>query len=180
MKDISYRVALGGIVSALCLVTMFLSGIIPVLYIVLPMIAGVLMMIIAMEVNTKWALLTYIAVSLLSLFITFDKEAALIFILFFGHYPILRFYLQKIKKPYMRAPVKFAVFNACIIGYFYITVYLMGLKQLLEELGEFGKYGGIIMLAIVNLIFAMYDYNLEICHILYRKKIMPKFRRKLH
>ena len=77
MKDISYRVALGGIVSALCLLTMFLAGIMPALYLVLPMIAGILMMIIAVEVNTKWAFLTYIAVSLLSMFITFDKEAAL-------------------------------------------------------------------------------------------------------
>ena len=34
MRDISYRVALGGIVAALCLVTMFLAGVIPVLFLV--------------------------------------------------------------------------------------------------------------------------------------------------
>ena len=66
MKDISYRVALGGIVSALCLVTMFLAGIMPALYILLPMIAGVFLMIIAEEVSTKWALLTYISTGILS------------------------------------------------------------------------------------------------------------------
>ena len=75
MRDISYKVALGGIVSALCLVTMFLAGILPALYLLLPMIAGVLLMIIAAEVSTGWALLTYVSVSLLSLFVTFDKEA---------------------------------------------------------------------------------------------------------
>ena len=75
MRDISYRVALGGIVSALCLVTMFLAGIIPALYLLLPMIAGVLMMIIAVEVSGSWAMLTYIAVSLLSMIITFDKNS---------------------------------------------------------------------------------------------------------
>lgn len=58
MRDISYRVALGGIVSALCLVTMFLAGILPALYLLLPMIAGVLMMIIAVEVSSSWAMLT--------------------------------------------------------------------------------------------------------------------------
>lgn len=81
MRSISYRVALGGIVSALCLVTMFLAGVIPALYLVLPMAAGILMMIISAEVSKSWALLTYISVSLLSMFITFDKEAALIFIM---------------------------------------------------------------------------------------------------
>lgn len=178
MKDISYRVALGGIVSALCLVTMFLAGVIPALYIVLPMIAGFLMMIISIEVNTAWAFLTYISVSLLSLFVTFDKEAALIFIMFFGHYPILRFYISKIKFKPLKAVIKSAVFNVCILAYVYVTVYVMGLQQLLEELDGFGKYGAVIMLVIVNLIFLLYDYNLEICHIYYRARIMPKFRRK--
>ena len=93
MRDISYRVALGGIVSALCLVVMFLAGILPALYILLPIMASVLLMLIAAEVSTGWALLTYIAVGILSLFITADKEAALIFIMF-GHYPIIRIYLQ--------------------------------------------------------------------------------------
>lgn len=50
MKNISYRVALGGIVSALCLLCMFLAGIMPALYLLLPMAAGMLMMIIAEEV----------------------------------------------------------------------------------------------------------------------------------
>lgn len=178
MKDISYRIALGGIVSALCLVTMFLSGIMPALYLLLPMIAGVLMMIIAVEVNTKWALLTYIAVSILSLFITFDKEAALIFIMFFGHYPILRFYIKKIVSKSAQVIIRFAVFNVCIIGYFYVTVYLFGLEQMLDELNDFGKYGAVIMLVLANIIFILYDYNLVICYRLYHTRLMPKFRRK--
>lgn len=178
MKDISYRVALGGIVAALCLVTMFLAGIIPALYLVLPMAAGILMMIIAVEVNTKWAALTYIAVSILSFFITFDKEASLIFILFFGHYPILRFYIERISNRPVRNIIKLAVFNVCIIAYFYITVYLFGLTQLLEEFDDFGKYGGLVILVIVNVIFALYDYNLKVAHELYRKRLMPKFKRK--
>ncbi len=73
MKNISYRVALGGIVSALCLLCMFLAGIMPALYLLLPMAAGMLMMIIAEEVSKSWAWLTYISVSLLSIFVTADK-----------------------------------------------------------------------------------------------------------
>ncbi len=180
MNNISYRVALGGIVSSLCLVTMFLSGIIPALYLVLPMIAGILMMIIAVEVNIRWALLTYIAVSLLSMIITFDKEAALIFVLFFGHYPILRFFIEKIRPRLLKTLVKFSVFNICIIAFFYITIYLFGLDQMLDEMNELGKYGAPIMLALVNVIFILYDYNLDACYSIYRKKIMPKFRRRKH
>lgn len=178
MRDISYRVALGGIVSALCLTAMFFAGIMPALYLVLPMIAGVLMMIIAVEVSTGWAWLTYIAVGLLSLFITFDKEAALIFIMLFGHYPILKFYIDRIPVCFFRRIIKFLIFNVCILMYFFVTVYIFGLDQMLEEFDEIGRYGAYIMLGLCNIIFAMYDMNLNACHNIYKNKIMPKFRRK--
>ena len=178
MRDISYRVALGGIVSALCLVTMFLAGVLPALYLLLPGIAGILLMIIAVEVNTPWAFLTYIAVSLLSMFITFDKEAALIFIMFFGHYPILRAYIQKISLKLFRCTIKLAIFNVCIIGYFYVTVYLFGMKDMLEQLDDLGRYGSYIMLFITNLLFLVYDLDLDFMLNLYRKKLMPRFRKK--
>lgn len=178
MKNISYRVALGGIVAALCILTMFLAGILPALYIVLPMAAGILMMIMVAEVNVKWAVLTYCAVGILSMIVTFDKEAALLFVLFFGHYPILRFYIQKIRLKILRLAVKFLIFSICIILFFYVTVYLFGLDQMLNEMNGFGKYGAWIILLVMNLIFVLYDYNLDLCYKVYRRRIMPKFRNK--
>ena len=178
MKDISYRVALGGIVSALCLVTMFLAGIMTPLYLLLPMIAGTLLIIIAEEVSIGSALLTDIAVSLLSLFITADKEAALIFIMLFGHYPILRYYLQKIKLSPIRFAAKMAVFNVCAVSFFYVTVYLFGIKEMLDDMSDFGKYGSYIMLAVCNVVFILYDINLDFVYKIYIKRLMPKFKRK--
>ena len=178
MKDISYRVALGGIVSALCLVTMFLAGIITPLYLLLPMIAGTLLVLIAEEVSISWALLTYIAVSLLSLFITADKEAALIFIMLFGHYPILRYYLQKIKLSPLRFAVKLMIFNICAVSFFYVTVYIFGIKQMIEDMNDFGRYGSIALLVVCNVIFLLYDFNLDVVYKVYIKRIMPRFKRK--
>lgn len=178
MKDVSYRVALGGIVSALCLVTMFLAGILSPLYLLLPMIAGALLLIIAEEVSIGWALLTYISVSILSMFITADKESALIFIMLFGHYPILRFYVQKIKLSLPRLAIKLAVFNACAVGFFFVTVYLFGIKQMVEDMSDFGRYGSYIFLGLCNVVFLLYDYMLEAVYNVYLKRLMPKFKRK--
>jgi len=178
VRDVSYRVALGGIVAALCLVTMFLAGVLPALYLVLPMIAGVLLMIIAEEVSRSWAFLTYIAVSLLSVFITFDKEAALIFIMLFGHYPILRLFIMKLPTKLLRWIVKLAVFNVCVIGYFYVTVYILGLDQLVDEFGEYGKYGAYIMLGMANGVLIMYDISLDGAYNIYKTRLAPKFKRK--
>ena len=69
----AYKIALGGIISALCLLTMFMTGIFPVLSILLPMISGIFMMIMVSEINISWAFLTYISVSLLSLMLTSYK-----------------------------------------------------------------------------------------------------------
>lgn len=178
MKDISYKVALGGIVSALCLVCMFLAGVLPALYLLLPMLAGVLLMIISIEVNTGWAFLTYLSVSILSLFITFDKEAALVFIMVFGHYPILRIYIQKIRLKAVRFIVKLVIFNVCILAYFYTTVFIFGLDQILGEFDDFGRYGAVIMLVLINIISILYDKNLDVLYFFYKKRIMPKFKRK--
>ncbi len=174
MQNISYRVALGGIVSSFCLMTMFMTGVFPLLYLALPMFAGVLLLIVVMEVNTRWACLTYAAVGILSLFVTYDKEAALIFIMFFGHYPILHKYLNLVPTKLLRILLKLLVFNGCMVAYFYVNVYLFGLEDLLEAFEDFGKYGGVILLTALNPFFLMYDMSLDgLCEI-YRTSLKPR------
>lgn len=165
-QKISYRVALGGIVSAFCLVSMFLTSVFPLLYLVLPMISGILLLIIITEISIEWAWVTYTAVSLLSLFVTYDKEAAMVFILFFGCYPILRNYIQKISNQFLRIIIKLCYFNLIMLSYFYINTYLFGLTDLLEELQEYGKHAGTVILIILNPFFLMYDHSLDgLCEI---------------
>jgi len=178
MQNLSYRVALGGIVSAFCLMSMFLTGIFPLLYLVLPMIAGVLLLIVVMEVGIQWAWVTYIAVGLLSLFVTYDKEAALIFILFFGCYPLIRYYLKKIRSKPLRTILKIILFNSSMILYFYLNTYLFGMQELLEELQEYGKHAGKIMLILLNPFFVMYDSSLDgLCEV-YLKILKPRITGK--
>ena len=177
-SDISYRVALGGIVSAFCLMSMFLTGIFPLLYLVLPMISGVLLLIVVMEVSLQWAWVTYIAVGLLSLFVTYDKEAALIFILFFGSYPIFRNYLNRIKSGSVRTVIKLLLFNISMIIYFYLNIYLLGATELLEEFQEYGKHAGKVILILLNPFFLMYDISLDnLCEV-YTKILKPRIMGK--
>lgn len=132
---ISYRVALGGIVAALCLVTMFLTGIAPMLYIAAPMVAGVLLLILVAEVGTSWALLTYVAVSLLSMVVTYDKEATLMFILFFGYYPLLRPWMNRISFRPLQLLVKLILFQLFLVVDYLLTIYVLGLPTFDELAG---------------------------------------------
>lgn len=176
MRKVSYRVALGGIVSALCLLCMFLAGIMPLFYLVLPMAAGILLMIIAEEVSMGWAWLTYLAVDILSLLITADKESALVFIMLFGHYPMVRLMIEKLKFKPLKYILKGLIFNVCAVSFFLVTVFIFGIDQMMTDMEELGQFGGAVFLILGNIVFWLYDFNLGAIYVLYLKQLLPKFR----
>lgn len=178
MQNISYRVALGGIVSSFCLLSMFLTGVIPAFSLVLPMVSGLLLLIMILEVNIRWAALTYAAVGLLSLFVTYDKEAALIFIMFFGLYPLLQTFLNRIKPLILRIAVKLLVFNVIIAAYFQLNVMLFGLEEMMAGLEDMGGISAGTLLLILNPFFLMYDYALYNAGEMYMHIIKPRIRGK--
>ncbi len=139
----------------------------------LPMFAGILLLVIVYEVDRRWSLLTYLAVSLLSLFVTYDKSASLIFILFFGHYPLLHGIIESTAKS-LKIPLKLLVFNGCMVMYYHLTVYLLGIDDLLEATGEFGKYGAILLLVVCNPFFLVYDFSLDGLLVVYLQKLKPR------
>ncbi|MBQ8922801.1 MAG: hypothetical protein IJ060_11710 [Oscillospiraceae bacterium] len=169
-RSASSRVALGGIVAALCITIMFLTGVLPALYIAAPMFAGLLMLILVEEVSVGWAWLTYVAVSLLAAIVTFDKEAALMFILFFGYYPILRMYLEKIRLKILRALLKQVLFNIFLVLDYWITVYVLGLPTFEDTM--LSMY--IILIVSGNLLFLMYDRLLSGMHWFYERVFLRK------
>lgn len=176
MIKISYKIALGGIISSLCLVCMFMTGVFPVLYIVLPMIAGVLMMIMNEEVDTKWAFLTYIATSIISLFVTFDKEAAFLYILLFGHYPIIKGYIDKLRSFPLRFIIKLLIFNLSFGIEIFLAIILLGSMEMYKQIIEKGKWYIVFVLVMINMICFMYDYSLDGFYVTYIKKLKPKLK----
>lgn len=174
MNKVSYRVALGGVVSSLCIFSMFLTGVMPFLYLTLPMIAGALMTIIVVEVNKSWAFLTYAAVSLLSIFVSPNKEAAIIFILLFGYYPIIKDSIEKLRFRLIRVMIKFILFNIIAVIDYQITLYILGVSDMADDFATFGKYGIYIFWIFCNFVFFIYDYALTGCVELYIKYLKPK------
>ncbi len=173
-QSISYRIALGGIVSSLCMLCMFLTGVFPMFYLLLPMASSALIAIMAIETSPYWGLITYISVGLLSMFITPNKDAAIVFLLFFGHYPLLRPLIHKIPWKPIAFLLCMGVFNAAVLSFFWITVYLFGADELLESLGDYGKYGGWVILGIANVMFISYDTIMASFPVLYRTKLKSR------
>ena len=95
MRYKSSQVAVGGMASGLCLLLMFLTGMIPFSEYACPTFAGLVLIAVAEEMGRKTALIVYGAVSLLSLLLTPSKEAAILFVFFFGYYPVIRAVLME-------------------------------------------------------------------------------------
>jgi hypothetical protein len=49
---------------------------------------------------------------------------------------------------------------------------------MLTDMNDLGKYGGLILLVLANIIYVLYDFNLGALYVLYIKRLMPKFRRR--
>lgn len=177
-NKLAFKVALGGIVSAVCLMAMFTSGFLPMLDYAIPTFTGFMMVIMIVEVDRNWAIATYCAVSLLCPLITPNFQASLLFIIFMGYYPILKFYLDKKKNRVLAWIIKLLLFNTAIIIFFMVFQYLFTSRDMLEGMEMFGKYAVYALWAMANLFFLIYDYALTQMINLYinwfRKKILRR------
>ena len=171
----SYKVALGGVISALCLVMMFLTAVFPLLSMTLPLFAGMLITVVAVEISCSWAFVTYAVVSVLAFFVTPDKEAWLFFTMLFGYYPVLKAYFEKLRSRAVCWICKFAVFNAAVVAIFYILMNILGTLDLFEEFGFYSKWLIPVLLVFGNLVFLLYDYALAVIVTCYKKWFRPTF-----
>lgn len=178
MSRKSTQIAIGGVFSALCLLLMFMTGLVPFATYALPAVAGAMLIAVVVENGRKTAALVYVSVAILSLFIVPDREAAMMFVVFFGYYPIIKGPLERLRPRAARLLVKLALFNATIVGGFLFVIHVLGMAELMSEMGDFGKYSVQILLGAGNVVFLLYDYVLAKYTDLYIHWFKPTFLRR--
>ena len=162
----SAKVALGGIFSALSLLFMLLT-LFPYATYALPALAGVALLPVALECGTRWALGAYAVVSVLSFLVAPSMEARILFVLFFGYYPILKILLDRLKKV-LQWLLKFGVFNAAMVGGYLLLLFVLGMDQDMFVL--FGVNLPLVFLLLGNVVVFIYDRALTNIVIMYRFK----------
>ena len=164
----SIRIAFCGIITALGTIFMFATGLIPIGSYALPALAGVLSILIVVELGAKWAWPVYIATSILSLLLAADKEAAILFIVFFGFYPILKAYIERLHKKPIVYLLKGTVFIAAMILDFLITIFILRVPQ--ESFTIVGVYLPWVFLAVGVVVFYIYDFAVSGLVLLYYQR----------
>lgn len=157
----STQIAIGGVFSGLCLLIMFLSSIFPFATYAMPAISGIMLMAVVIENGYSVALMVYASVSILSVIVVPDREAGAMFIFFFGYYPILRFKLQEIKSKLGRRTLKIVIFNVAVILAYVVLINLMGVSEVMGDMGDFGRNSMLALLGLGNIVFIVYDIALD-------------------
>lgn len=174
----STQVAIGGLSAALCLLMMFMTGLIPFSSYVFPAMAGIVLIAVEEENGHQ------------------DRHACLRCRLGARHVhrprpggqgPLRHAarLLPHAQVPHRAAPrpiaylLKFLLFNGVIVAFYYVMLYVFGIPDLLEGWGDFGKYTIVVALALVNFTLFMYDFLLSQVLRIYRGWFRPKILRKI-
>lgn len=159
MRGNTAKVALCGAVSALSVVLMMFEGLVQIASIAMPAIAGCLLIPIVALAGMGWAFGSYGATAVLCLLLAPDKEAALIYALFFGYYPALFAEISKIKSAGLRWGAKLVIFNAAAVGEAAIATFLLGIPW--EDIPFLPMpWGALALLLLANVVFVLYDFTL--------------------
>lgn len=102
--------------TALSTVLLYLSGIMPTLKLALAAIAGLLPAAVVIRYGAKDGFLTYAATVLLAVLLLPGKSGTVFYAFLFGHYPMVKSYIERLRKPVLEWALKLAVFNACLLA----------------------------------------------------------------
>ena len=145
----------------------------PYLTYTIPAVSGLFIMITVIELGNKWAIGSYLT-SLLPIFLFAEPECKLLYIMFFGYYPVVKALTEKMRKPFLEWVVKIAVFNIAVLLSYLFFAKLFGIS--LEDFNEFGKYSAYLFLLAGNIVFVLYDIAVSRMAMFYLSVIKPKLK----
>ena len=169
------RMALSGVLCALAAAVMLLGGLIPLATFCCPAIAAMLLLPVFVECGERMAWAAWAAVALISLIVCPDKEAALLFA-FVGYYPILRWRLEQIRRPWLRRLAKAGAFNLPVVAMYALSIFVLRLEQLLRDARALGLWLSLACLLAGNLCFALYDRLTGIAARMYAQRFRKHLR----
>lgn len=145
----------------------------------LPALASVFLMPVVIECGPRWATAVYVAEALLALLITPDVEAKLLFVAFFGYYPVIKSLTERMKSRTLEWVCKLVVFNSAVVAaYMLLSVVGFSLDAFRIAGVAFPLWGFLLAFLLAgNVVFLLYDIALTRLLPLYFGRFQPLFRR---
>lgn len=157
MKQKSFFMALGGVTAALAVTVMCLGTMIPLATYICPVLCAVILQVVLQMCGRSTAWMWYVAVAILSVLLSPDKEAAALFV-FMGYYPILKPRLDKLPFPWLW---KLLLFNIASFAMYAFLIWVMGMAELGDSFREAGAVLTVVTVILGNITFIMLDILLS-------------------
>ena len=157
-----------GMMTALSVVLMILGHVLGLGLYISPLLAGLCLMPIGQKFGPKYQWLVWGAASLLSFILVSEMEQNLMYLTVFGLYPILQPMFEQLPRRLV-LPCKLLYFNAVFIAVEALVVFLIA-----PEIMPGWMF--ILLVALGNVVFLLYDRLLPRAHLLLRK-YFGKFKR---
>lgn len=165
----SNHIAKGGIFAALSLILLYLASVIPTNRLSILGIASCIIPLSIMVTGIKNTIVVYGAVSLLSLFIIPSKLIGIAYILIFGSYGFVKYFVEKLRNIPLEIVLKLLYFNitSAIIVFIY--------KMLFLKIPNI-NISIYLLFIIVEVAFIVYDYALTAFISYANKSLLKKFK----
>lgn len=152
----SSHIAKGGLFTALSVLLIYLSTIVPTNKIFILGIASSLTPVALISTNFKNTITMYIATSIISFLLLGPKGQVIVYIIFFGVYGILKFFIERLRNLKLEWILKYAFFNLSIFLCYllYKFLFLGGID--LTKI----KLPIPIIILVLEIAFYFYDYVL--------------------
>lgn len=160
-------------ISAALSVVVIMLGYFPYFTYAAPAVAGLFVMLPMIETGFSYAIATYITSSVL-VFLFAEPETKILFLMFFGFYPILKAAIEKASNRILEWIFKILSFSASIFLIYLVFKYLTDID--VTDFGPLGKYGAAIFLILCYIAFVLYDIAISRISIFYFARIRPNLK----
>ena len=168
------RVALCGVLAALSASCMLMTFI-PAGEYALPALAGMLLVPAVIELGVGAGWMSFAAAALVTLILPVSVEPKLLFVLFFGYYPVLKATAESRFPRLVELAIKLASFNAAMIASYSLLVFIFNFDMSVFEIAGISLPW--LILLIGNAVFLVYDFALTRVITGYMAAIHPAVRK---
>lgn len=128
----SKSIARGGMFTALSLLCVYLSTIMPTSKLYILGIASCIIIISVLTIGIKNSLIVYAATSMLSIVLLGPKWNVLAYVILFGSYGFIKYYIEKINNLVLEIIIKLIFFNICVVVIYYLFIFFLGAAPTLK------------------------------------------------
>ena len=162
-KRLTRALVFSAVTAALCVLLLFLGGLLSIADLSFAILATLLIWFLYLEYGGGYALGAYLTASILSLLLLPDKSAPLLFAGFVGWYPLVKLPLERLPRVFSLLCKLLAV-NAVCVTLSLLFRGLLGLKA-------YSLWFLLLLLALYNLAFFLFDISLRKFIVFYLEKL---------